>query len=137
MVGNFNLGGVFIFSLFLLLFHISNTMSSQEKLQLTEEAVMMCSLSGVHSEVALLLWANRHNQLLHPLVETRLSEIRSIQMTPVDKSIMYHAESFNKESETVASDFLDADEEELYHAQSQEQQGPTLPASTNFVTSSR
>ena len=104
-------------------------MSSQEKLQLTEEAVMMHGLSGVHSEVALLLWANRHHQLMHPLVETRLSEIRSIQMTPVDESILYHAESFNKESETVASDFSDADEEELYHTQSQEQQGPAPPAS--------
>lgn len=50
-------------------------MSSQEKLQLTEEAVMMHGLSGVHSEVAKLLWANKHGQLLHPFVEARLNEI--------------------------------------------------------------
>ena len=79
----------------------SNTMSSQEQVQLTEEAVMMRGLSGVHSEVALLLWANRHDQLLHPLVETRLSEIRSTQMTSVDESIMYHVKSFTKEPETL------------------------------------
>ena len=79
----------------------SNTMSSEEQLQLTEEAVMMRGLSGVHSEVALLLWANRHDQLLNPLVETRLSEIRSTQMTLVDESIMYHVKSFTKEPETL------------------------------------
>ena len=76
-------------------------MSSKEQLQLTEETVMMRGLSGVHSEGALLLWANRHNQLLHPLVETRLSEIRSTQMTSVDESIMYHVKSFTKEPETL------------------------------------
>ena len=79
----------------------SNTMSSQEQLQLTEEAVMMRGLSGVHSEVALLLWASRHDQLLHPLVQTRLSEIRSTQMTSVDESIMYHVKSFTKEPVTL------------------------------------
>ena len=64
-----------------------------------------CTTTATH----LLFWANRHYQLLHPLVETRLRKIGSIQMTPVDELIMYHAQSFTKESETVASDFSDAD----------------------------
>ena len=76
---------------------------------------------SVHSEVALLLWANRHGQLLNPLVEARLNEIWSSQMTEVDDSIMYHEQSFNMEPETNTSDFSYGDEEELYHAQSQEQ----------------
>ena len=74
MVAHFIFGGVFIFPL-VLFFHISNMMSAQEQLQLTEEAVMMGVLSGFHSKVALLLWANRHGHLVHPLVETRLNEI--------------------------------------------------------------
>ena len=76
---------------------------------------------SVHSQVALLLWTNRHGQLLNPLVEARLNEIRSSQMTEVDNSIMYHEQSFNMEPETNTSDFSYVDEEELYHAQSQEQ----------------
>ena len=102
-------------------------MSSQEQLQLTEEAVMMHGLWGVRSEVALL-----HGQLLHPLVEARLNEIRSSQMTEVDDSIMYHAQSFTEEPEKEnTSDFSDADEEELFHAQSQGQQRPAPTASPN------
>ena len=87
---------------------------------------MMHGLSGVHSEVGLLLWANRHGQLLHRFVEARLNEIRSSQMTEVDESIMYHAQSFTEEPE-----FSDADEDELFHAQSQEQQRPAPTASPN------
>ena len=107
-------------------------MSSQEQLQLTEEAVMRHGLSGVHSEVALLLWANRHGQILHPYVEARLNEIRSSQMTEVDDSIMFHAQSFTEEAEKEnAPDFSDTDEEELFHAQSQGQPRPAQPASPN------
>ena len=120
MVAHFILGGVLILYFPLVLsFHISNMMSTQEQLQQTEEAVMMQSLSGFHSKVALLLWANRHDHLLHPLVETRLNDIWSSQMTQVDNSMMYHAQSLTKEPETVASKFTDADKEELYQAQSQ------------------
>ena len=68
---------------------------------------------SVHSEVALLLWANRHGQLINPLVQARLYE--------VDASIMYHTQSFNMEPETNTLDLADADKEELYHAQTQEQ----------------
>ena len=110
MVAHFIFGGVFIFPL-VLLFHISNMMSAQEQLQLTEEAVMIGSLSGIHSKVALLLWVNSNGHLLHPLVETRLNEIGSSQMTQVDNFIKYHVQSFTKEPETVASNFSNADED--------------------------
>ena len=99
-------------------------MSAQEQLQLTEKAVMMRGLSGILSKVALLLWANMHCHLLHPLVETRLNVIPSSQMTQVDELVMCHAQSFTKKQETVASIFFNADEKELYHAQSQEQPRP-------------
>ena len=113
-------------------------MSSQEQLQFTEEAVIMHGLWGVHSEVALLLWANRHGQLLHPLVEARLNEIRSSQMTEVDDSIMYHAQSFTEEPEKEnTSDFSDADAEELFYAQSQEQPRPEASASPDACVQSQ
>ena len=117
-------------------FHISNMMSAQEQLQLTMEAVKVRGLSRIHSKVALFLWANRHDHLLHPLVETRLNEIPSSQMTQADELIMYHVQSFTKEPETVASNFSNASKEELYHAQSQEQPRPTSPAFPKFVLSS-
>ena len=68
--------------------YISNIMSAQEQLQPTEEAVIMQGLSGIHSKVALLLWANRTGHLLHSLVETRLNEIRQSHVTQVDYLIM-------------------------------------------------
>ena len=111
-------------------------MSGQEQLQPTEVAVTMRGLSGIHSKVALLPWANRTSHLLHSLVETRLNEIRPSQMTQVDYLIMYHAQSFTKEPETVASNFSNADKEELYHAQSKEQPRPAPPAFPKFVLSS-
>ena len=112
-------------------------MSLQEQLQLTEEAVIMHGLSGVVSEVALLLSANRHGQLLHPLDEARLNEIRLSQMTEVDDSIMYHAQSFNMEPKTYTSDFSDTDEQELYHAQSQEQPKPATGAAPKVCAQSQ
>ena len=92
---------------------------------------------SVHSEVALLLWANRQCQLLNTLVEARLNEIRSSQMTEVDDSIMYHAQTFNMEPETNTSDFSDIDEEELYHAQSQEQRRPATLTSPKVCAQSQ
>ena len=63
------------------------------------------------------------------LVETRLNEIRSSQMTQLDDSIMYHSQSFTKEPETIAFNFSNADKEGLYHAQCQEQPRPAPPHS--------
>ena len=115
----------------------SNTMSSQEQLQLTEEAVMMRGLSGVHSEVALLLWANRHDQLLHPLVETRLSEIRSTQMTPVDETIMYHVKSVTKGPETLNPTSPTLTKKNSTTPSPRNSKDPPHPSPKKFVPSSR
>ena len=72
-------------------------------------SLLQHNIFGRTTATHLLFWADRHYQLLHPLLETRLSKIGSIQMTPVGELIMYHGQSFTKESETVASDFSNAD----------------------------
>ena len=46
---------------------------------------------------------------------------------------MYYAQSFTKKPVTVASNFSNAEEEELYHAQSQEQPRPASLAFPKFM----
>ena len=67
---------LFIYFFFFFFTHhaYSNMMSSQQLIKSTEEAVMRQGLSGVHTEKALLLWANEHRCLLHPLVEARIND---------------------------------------------------------------
>ena len=97
----------------------SNMMSSQKLIKSTEEAVMRQGLSGVHIEKALLLWAHEHRCLLHPLVEARINEFRCSQMTEVDDSVMYNAESQIREKEPHPDGFSDTEDDLLYHAVSQ------------------